>query len=119
MTVVLVVDDEPALLLLAADVLEEAGFEVLTASDGSQALDVVGSQPLDLILLDMRMPVIDGAEFARLYYEQFGGSCAPIVVFTAGSDAEASARRVGAQGYISKPFDIDELVDVVRRHAIP
>jgi two-component system, chemotaxis family, chemotaxis protein CheY len=111
---VLVVDDDPALLMLVTDVLRDEGFTVLTASNGGEALELVTEQPVDLILLDMRMPVMDGWEFNRAYREQFGEGCAPIVVFTAAMNAHATAEEVGAHGYVAKPFDLDHLVKVVR-----
>jgi CheY-like chemotaxis protein len=64
--------------------------------------------------LDMRMPVMDGWEFSRVYRES-NNSHAPIVVLTAARDAAESADDIDADGYLSKPFDLLDLLDVVRR----
>ncbi len=114
---VLVVDDEPEILDVATFVLEDEGYAVRTASDGQQALSLVSEQTPDLILLDMRMPVLDGWGFAREYRSRYDQR-APIVVLTAAASAAKRAEEVGAIGYLEKPFELDALVGIVRR-AVP
>ncbi len=111
---VLVVDDEQQIRDVAALVLEDEGYLVKTASDGQQALNIVGELVPDLILLDMRMPVMDGCGFVREYRSRFDHH-APIVVITAAESAAQRAEEVGAIGYLEKPFDLDALVGIVRR----
>jgi two-component system, chemotaxis family, chemotaxis protein CheY len=111
---ILVVDDDDLIRDCVAYVLEEEGFEVAKAANGQAALEKATSQPPNLILLDMRMPVLDGWGFARKYSEQ-PGPRAPIVVMTAATDAGAWAREVGADDFLPKPFDIPDLVDCVTR----
>lgn len=111
---VLVVDDDQDLRSLVALVLEEEGYEVETAADGKQGLDAVKRAMPDLILLDMKMPVMDGWEFAREFRARFNGQ-APIVVLTAAADAKKRAEETGAVDWIGKPFDLDTLVNVVGR----
>ena len=109
---VLVVEDDPDLAALEADVLVESGHAVEIASNGREALDAVERAPPDLILLDMKMPVMGGREFAEEYRRR-APEAAPIVVVTAADDAQRRAAEVGASAWIGKPFDPDALVDKV------
>jgi CheY-like chemotaxis protein len=115
---VLVVEDDESIRDLVDLVLTSAGFEVLTASDGAAALRVVGTVRPDLVLLDMRMPVMDGWEFARRY-RAGPEPHAPIVVVTAARDAAQRAAEIDANGYLGKPFDTSELVALVTHLARP
>ena len=112
---VLVVDDEPAIVAMIRDVLEDAGFEVVTAANGVEALRAVERGEPAVVLLDMQMPILDGAGFARLLRER--GMRVPIVVMTAGSSAERWARELPADAHLAKPFDIEGLLGVARRYA--
>jgi CheY-like chemotaxis protein len=112
---ILVVEDDDGIRDLVDIVLSSAGYEVLTASDGEAALQIVGSVQPDLVLLDMRMPVMDGWELARRY-RQLPGPHAPIVVMTAARDAAARAAEIHANGYLGKPFDVHELLRLVGYH---
>lgn len=111
---VLVVDDDPDLLELISFVLEAEGFKTNAAADGVQALGAIEKQMPDLILLDMKMPIMNGWEFAAEFRRMFEVR-APIVVVTAAEDAGKRAEEIGASGWISKPFDVAALVKVVRR----
>lgn len=112
---ILVVDDDEAILDIVADVLRFEGYPVETAIDGVVALEVVERERPALVLLDMRMPRLDGWGFARTLRER--GIELPILVMTAARDAAGWAQEIGAQGYLAKPFDIDELLDAVRGSA--
>lgn len=113
---VLVVDDEPAILQIARDVLEDAGFHVATAANGAEALRLLEHWRPAVVLLDMQMPIVDGGAFTRTMRER--GMDVPIVVMTAGSSAVRWAKELGVAGYLSKPFEIDALVDVTSRYAL-
>jgi two-component system, chemotaxis family, chemotaxis protein CheY len=112
---VLVVDDDPDVRDLVEIVLSGGGYAVTTARDGAAALDLLRRTKADLILLDMRMPIMDGWEFARVYRQQ-PGPHAPIVAFTAARDAALRADEIQADGYLAKPFDVAELLELVARH---
>lgn len=112
---ILVVDDDEAILDVVADVLRFEGYPVETAVDGAEALAAVERRPPALVLLDMRMPGVDGWAFARTVAER--GIELRILVMTAARDAEGWAEEIGAQGYLAKPFDIGELLDAVRAQA--
>lgn len=118
---VLVVDDDQFIRDCVRLALEEEGYEVVVVPHGQAALDYLeglrraGQPQPALILLDMRMPVMDGWEFARRYRE-LPVDQAPIVLVTAAADAVGCAAQVGADGVLAKPFDLDELVALVQRY---
>lgn len=115
---ILVVEDDPDLAALEAELLEEYGHHVEVASNGRDALAAVQRTAPDLILLDMKMPVMGGREFAE-EYRRAQPSPAPIVVVTAADDAQMRAAEVGASGWIAKPFNPDVLVENVMRLVSP
>ena len=115
---VLIVEDDDGIRDLVDLVLSSAGYEILTATDGAAALQVVGTTHPDLVLLDMRMPVMDGWEFARRY-RAGPEPHAPIVVMTAARDAAERAAEIDANGYLGKPFDVAELLALVGHLANP
>lgn len=115
---ILVVDDEPDLLELLAVLLESEGYLVDQAVNGAEALEHAESTLPALILLDMKMPVMDGAQFARLFRLRHGTEV-PIVVMTAADDVKRRSAEVGAAAFLGKPFELDALLDTVKRLAQP
>ena len=113
---VLIVEDDDIIREFVSIALRGVGYDVTTASHGAAALDIVNADEPGLILLDMRMPVMDGWQFSRLYRE-FPAPRAPVIVVTAAQDARETAAEVDADGYLAKPFHIAELLDVVGRYA--
>ncbi len=112
---ILIVEDDPDLLDMMEIVLESAAYPVNRALNGQEALELTRSRMPGLILLDMKMPVMDGWEFASHFRQEFDAS-APIVVVTAAADARLRAQEIGAQGFLAKPFEIDDLLRSVERH---
>jgi len=112
---VLVVDDDEDILYSINMALSDEGYQVLTASDGAEALTVVQQHAPKVILLDMRMPVMDGWQFARAYHRQ-PGPHAPIVVVTAARDPAERAAEIEAEDVLPKPFRIDDLLRMVSRY---
>ncbi len=112
---VLVVDDDGGIREFVRTVLLEEGYDVAEATDGRDALERAKTMRPDVILLDMRMPVMNGWEFARMYRER-PGPHAPIVIVTAALDVAKDARDIGADGFLAKPFQLDDLLDLVGRH---
>jgi urea transport system substrate-binding protein len=108
---VLVVDDEPDIRATVSAMLEIEGYAVAEAMNGAEALVAVEANPPDLILLDMRMPVLDGWGFAAELRRR--GHGIPIVVMTAARDAAHWAAEIAATAFISKPFGYDELIRTV------
>ncbi len=111
---VLVVEDDLDLLGLVEMLLQDAGYPVRTASNGLLALQRVAEEMPALILLDMRMPVMNGWEFAREFRARHGRAC-PIVVVTAAENAQLRAAEVEAEGWLAKPFDLDDVLRMVAR----
>ncbi len=109
---VLVIEDDEGIRELVELALSEEDYEVWLMPDGATALASLGEIRPDVILLDMKMPVMDGWEFARRYHALADRS-APLLVFSAAQDAAQRAAEIGADGYIPKPFDIDELLAAV------
>lgn len=112
---ILVVDDDEGIRLMVALALEGGGLRVLTAADGREALELVAREPPTLILLDLKMPGMDGWAFARAYRAR-SGPHAPIVVMTAAHPAGRVA-EVRADAELAKPFDLEQLQRVVERFA--
>ncbi len=119
-TKVLVVDDEPRYLKLVRYNLETAGYEVITTASGEGALSLVAEKIPDLIILDIRLPGIDGYEVCTRIREF---SSVPIIMLTAKGEEREKVQglRLGADDYITKPFGAEELIARVetvlrRRH---
>ncbi len=110
---VLVVDDDAAIRDTVAEVLRSEGYAVNTAVNGAEALAAVDVAPPRLVLLDMRMPVLDGWGFVLGLNER--GLRLRVLVLTATQDARRWAEEIGADGYIAKPFDLDDLFSAVER----
>ena len=111
----LVVDDDHDIAELVRLALTDEGCEVVVTSNGSAALAETQASSFDLILLDMRMPIMDGWEFARAYQNQ-PEPRAPVIVVTAARDAAERAAEIQADGFLAKPFSLDELYEVVKSH---
>jgi DNA-binding response OmpR family regulator len=110
---ILIVDDEPRYLRLLEANLRTEGYEVATAQDGVQAIDVFSSQPIDLILLDIMMPRLDGFGACQRIREF---SNVPIIILTAKGEEQDRVRGLdlGADDYLVKPFSATELLARVR-----
>ena len=112
---VLVVDDDAATRDSLAEVLEEDGFAVLTASNGREAFEVLRSASTkpSVILLDMIMPVMDGWEFTKEQRNDPELASIPVAVFSVHPNIEAAARFVEAAAYFRKPLPLDDLIDTL------
>jgi CheY-like chemotaxis protein len=110
---ILVVDDDPNILDVVSELLDMEGYRVTTAANGAEALRVVEQQLPSLVLLDMRMPVLDGWGFAKELRAR--GVKLPILVMTAAQNARVWAEEIGAQGYVAKPFEVPALLDAVEK----
>jgi CheY-like chemotaxis protein len=110
---ILVVDDEATIRDVISDALQLEGYPVATASNGLEALAIVGRELPSVVLLDMRMPQMDGWAFAREL--QARGMTVPIIVLTAAHSAKRWADEIGAPAYLAKPFDLNDLLAMVER----
>jgi CheY-like chemotaxis protein len=115
---VLVVDDDADVRAAVGDALELAGHEVLGAEDGERALEALGRQRPDVILLDLRMPRWSGREFMEALRRQHAAAPSPIIVFTAGADPEGAAAALGTPYFLQKPFELEALLRLIVRATI-
>ncbi len=112
---ILVVDDEPSIRTVLKAHLTRDGYEVVTATDGAEAVGALGQAPFDLVLSDLKMPGMSGLELlAWVTREQPG---LPVILITAHGtvDTAVEALKLGAQDFITKPFDLDELKQAVEK----
>ena len=119
---ILVADDDPVMQVLVSAFLEKAGYRVTLADDGAEAVAAVARQTFDLILIDLNMPVMDGATAAaRIRAGEAHGRRVPIVALTAavGTAEQAHALASGIDAFLAKPFDRDGLLSTVARYAGP
>ena len=112
---ILVADDNPAILDALQIMLEEEGYEVETTIDGATALDMKGRLP-DLILLDIWMSGIDGRDICKQFKKDSSTNHIPIVLISATKDIAQIAKDSGADDFISKPFQMDNLLEIVAKH---
>lgn len=115
---VLLVEDDPIARETVAEVLRSAGYHVATAADGRQALKYLRENaPPACIALDLLMPVMDGWEFLRHCRRSAALALLPVVVMSAARDVASVARELGAQAYLTKPFEVDAVLAVIGRLA--
>jgi CheY-like chemotaxis protein len=114
---VLIVDDDAAVRLVCATVLELEGYEVLEAANGQEALDLARSAAPDVMLLDISMPVLDGFGVAAALRSDSKTRELPFVFLTGELDPQVIRQggEVGAAGFFTKPFDPAAMVDFIRR----
>lgn len=111
---VLVVEDEPAMRDMLGWALEDEGSQAELAVDGLEALERATSGKPSLVVLDMGLPGLDGVGVATALRARYGAEL-PIIVVTAGGNAQAKARGVGAFAYLHKPFDLALFIAHVHR----
>ena len=112
---VLVVDDELGIRELLHDALTEAGYEVITARSGKEAIEVFRTKKPDLVLLDIMMPELDGFQTCEILRKDSNNASLPIIMLTA-KDRESDivqALELGADDYIIKPVDAKELLNKI------
>ena len=108
----LIAEDDPALLFAYRNIFEGSGFQVLTAANGEEALDLFLKETPDLILSGIHMPVMDGIELIKAIRETQQGKITPFIFQTARGSREDifSGKLLGADDYISKPLTSKELL---------
>lgn len=115
---ILVVDDTPASLKLLTELLIGEGYEVRAAISGELALRAAASNPPELVLLDIRMPEMDGFEVCRRFKAQPAMHDVPVIFVSAASETDEKVQgfEIGAVDYVTKPYQRDELLARVRTH---
>jgi CheY-like chemotaxis protein len=112
---VLVVEDDASIREVISDVLEDKGFRVLPAINGSDALQQLEMVRPDVMVLDLLMPVMHGWAFMESYLEKTGGAPIPIVVVSVNPALPRSYNRLGVSRVVSKPFNVDVLAQAVEQ----
>ena len=113
---ILIVDDEPSIIVPVQFLMEQNGYDVMVAFSGEEAMEIIAEKKVDLILLDIMLPVIDGFEVCQRVRENPQWNKIKIILLTAlGSDANVEkGLALGADAYITKPFSNIEIVDKVK-----
>lgn len=116
-TSVLAIDDSATIRALVTQTLDTAGFDVATAVDGQDGVEVFKSRRFDAVITDINMPNLDGFGVIEAIRASTSNQRVPILVLTteSGQSLKDRARSAGATGWIVKPFDDTALVDVLRR----
>jgi two-component system cell cycle response regulator DivK len=117
--VVLIVDDDARNRKLVRDVLGLAGLETLEAGNGEDAIALARTELPDLVLMDLRLPDLDGSEALRRLKAEPSTAVIPVVAVTAVAGAREVLLEAGFDGYVEKPIDVQELPAVVRNHCAP
>ncbi len=113
--VIMIADDDPGIVDAVGMLLEFAGYEVRTETDGAKVLNMGDTLP-DLLLLDVWMGEHDGREICMLLKHHIPTSKMPIIIVSANSDIAQAASYAGADDYLAKPFDMDELLQKISLH---
>lgn len=108
---ILVADDEPTIRELLHAVLTDEGFEVILATNGQQAIDVIGSIRPDVVLMDVMMPVLDGREAVRQIATLPDELRPPVVMMSAAMSVSQDEPHISI--FLPKPFDLDRLVETI------
>ncbi|GFO66626.1 hypothetical protein GMLC_02050 [Geomonas limicola] len=120
---VLLVEDHPINQEIAREILTTSGAQVSIAGNGEEAVQAVleASQPFDLVLMDIQMPVMDGYQATRLIREEPQGQTIPIIAMTANGIGDERERclAAGMSDHLAKPIDLDELFEVIKRWLVP
>lgn len=113
---ILIVDDEPDILRVVIFRLKKSGYEVLTAVNGQEALDLIQKEPLDLIILDLRLPLISGLEVCKQIKSNDKLKHIPVILFTASTNCvKEKAIEVCADDYLIKPFEPEIFLQKVKK----
>ena len=118
MATILIVDDYAVSLRLLNHILLRANHKPVTASNGLQALDVLEQEPVDLVILDIDMPEINGIEVLRRIRADARFTTLPVIMLTASGDDEdrKQAEASGANGFLTKPTSSDEIIAIINQH---
>lgn len=112
---ILVVDDEEALRTVLGSELTNSGYDVATASDGDEAISVIQNKKFDLVLLDIKMPNVDGFEVLKFVKKNFPKL--KVIMLTGFADLKNAieSKKHGAEDFVSKPYDLVDLLTTIER----
>ncbi|MBI5216254.1 MAG: response regulator [Ignavibacteriae bacterium] len=112
---VLVVDDEEALRTVLSGELVNEGYKVGTAADGDEAIAIIKQEQFDIVLLDIKMPKVDGFEVLKFIKKDY--PAIKVIMLTAFADLKNAieSKKLGAEDFISKPYDLVDLLTTIER----
>lgn len=110
----MVIDDDHGVREILNLALSAEGYVVASARDGAEGLAMLAHRPADVVIVDMRMPELDGSEFCRLYAEQTGGR-GRVILMTALAGRSVTGDIPGVVEWIAKPFDLDDVFEAIAR----
>lgn len=113
---ILVCDDDDGILDMLAMVLHNKGFEVTTEIHSTNIYQTLNEVKPDLLLLDLWMPKLNGEEILKTLKEKSDTKALPVVIMSASRDGAEVAKRFGADDYLAKPFDIQNLMTKIQAH---
>lgn len=116
---ILIVDDDLAIVEVIKIILEERNYKVLTITDGAKVKQTIQHYLPDLILLDFWLPGLDGKKIASQIKNMKDAEGVPIIMISAHDSPGKIAKEVGADDFLAKPFDIDELTRIIRKYLAP
>jgi CheY-like chemotaxis protein len=114
---VLVVDDDPDLAAICSLVLESEGYSTDVATNGVEACDALAADDVDLVLMDVMMPVLDGISVCKMVKRDPKMHDLPVIIMSASEVLRDEAKKCRADAVLEKPFDIDVLLDTVGKFA--
>jgi CheY-like chemotaxis protein len=114
---VLVVDDDPGVLEVLELALGAEGYSVVVARNGREALDQAAASQPSLMLVDLMMPIMDGWQFVREVRKVDDLGTTPVIVLSAARNVDEAVRDLGVEAVVSKPFNLDDLLELVASHA--
>jgi DNA-binding NtrC family response regulator len=112
---ILVVDDEEALRTVLSSELENEGYAIASAGDGDDAINILRDRTFDLVLLDIKMPRVDGFEVLRFIKDRFPST--KVIMLTGFADLKNAieSKKLGAEDFVSKPYDLVDLLTTIER----
>ena len=112
---ILIVDDDPEICETLSDILDEEGYDVVTANDGQEALEKIRQDSFNLVITDIKMPIMDGMALLK-EIEKSHANIEVIVITSYGNEGQqVEATRLGAYEYLNKPLKVDQLKNIIAR----
>jgi CheY-like chemotaxis protein len=115
---VLVVEDDSDILSSLVEVIRDEGFDVCSAANGFQALAELEQTPVDLIFLDLMMPIMDGWKFLEAMRQKFPAITAPVVLLSAVHNLPDEAGKLGVTRFLTKPFDLADVARLAHQYCV-
>jgi CheY-like chemotaxis protein len=113
---IFVLDDDPSIVEVTQIILEECGYDVLVGQTESELYETLQRVTPDLILMDVWLSQTDGNQITRKLKSQESTASIPVILFSALNEIESITQKAGADGFLRKPYELDDLLAIVRKH---